>query len=74
MYIMLTGQPPFFNEDNFELFELIKAGVYDTSSDLWNGISESGKDLISRLLVVDPAARLKAEEVMNHPWLTADLS
>jgi serine/threonine protein kinase len=74
MYIMLTGQPPFFNEDNFELFELIKAGVYDTSSDLWNNISESGKDLISRLLVVDPAARLKAEEVMNHPWLTADLS
>jgi calcium/calmodulin-dependent protein kinase I len=26
MYIMLSGQPPFFHEDNFELFEMIKDG------------------------------------------------
>ena len=26
MFIMLSGQPPFFHEDNFELFEMIKDG------------------------------------------------
>lgn len=34
----------------------------------WEQISESVKDLISKLLVKDPKERLRAEECMEHPW------
>merc|ERR1712066_792888 len=35
----------------------------------WAGISGQAKDLITRLLVKDSAARLTAEEVLSHPWI-----
>jgi hypothetical protein len=31
----------------------------------------SAKDLVRRLLVVDPAARLTATQCLSHPWVTA---
>lgn len=30
------------------------------------------KDLISKILVPDPARRLKASEILRHPWMTLD--
>merc|ERR1712183_114198 len=33
--------------------------------------SAQAKDLITRLLVKDSAARLTAEEVLSHPWITS---
>jgi serine/threonine protein kinase len=35
MFIMLSGAPPFYHEDNFELFELIKQGKYDFDAPIW---------------------------------------
>lgn len=31
----------------------------------------SAKDLVRKLLVVDPGRRLTAAECMKHPWVTA---
>lgn len=36
LYILLTGAPPFYDEDNFELFEKIKRCEYDLSSSIWD--------------------------------------
>lgn len=36
---------------------------------LWNDISSEAKDLISRLLAVDPRKRYDADECLAHPWL-----
>jgi serine/threonine protein kinase len=70
MYIMLSGQPPFFHEDNFELFEMIKEGEFDMSGDIWeNNVSDAGKDLIKKLLVVDPDQRLTDENILEHQWV-----
>ena len=66
-YILLCGFPPFYNENNAELFALIKAGSYDFPSPYWDGVSESAKSFVRRLLCVDPAARLTAGEVLTHP-------
>ena len=33
-------------------------------------ISPVAKDLISKLLVVDPSQRLSAKDALAHPWLT----
>lgn len=54
MFIMLSGTPPFYHTDNFELFELIKTGSYKFDAPAWGSVSKEGKELITRLLQVDP--------------------
>ena len=72
MFIMLSGTPPFYHEDNFELFEIIKQGHYNFDAPAWQQISNEAKDLINRLLVVEPDNRISPEEIRNHPWITGD--
>ena len=43
LYILLCGFPPFFDEDNDKLFELIVKGKFDFPSPYWDEISDYGK-------------------------------
>jgi len=72
IYTMLCGFPPFYDEDNDNLFGLIKKGNFDFPSPYWDDISSSAKDLISKLLVCDPNKRLTAEEALKHEWLSGN--
>lgn len=72
LFIMLSGTPPFYHEDNFELFEIIKQGAFDFSAPAWKEISSEAKDLITRLLTVDPDQRISAEEIRKHSWINGD--
>jgi len=63
MFILLSGEPPFFHEDNFELFEMIKKCQYDMTKPAWANISDDAKDLIKRLLVADPDKRIGPTEI-----------
>ena len=63
MFIMLSGTPPFYHEDNFELFEIIKKGEYDFGAPAWAEISDEAKDLVRKLLVVNPENRLNMDEI-----------
>lgn len=71
LFILLSGAPPFYDEDNFELFEKIKKCQYDFSAPAWREVSKEAKDFISKLLVVDPEKRLSGADIMNHPWITS---
>lgn len=70
LFILLSGEPPFYHEDNFELFELIKKCKYDMTKPTWKNISEEAKDFLKKLLVADPAKRLDAKGIQSHPWMT----
>ena len=72
MFIMLSGTVPFFHEDDFELFEIIKSGEYNFDAPAWKDISNEAKDLIARMLVVDPEKRITPDEIRKHPWITGD--
>ncbi|KAI0231010.1 Phosphorylase b kinase gamma catalytic chain, liver/testis [Lamellibrachia satsuma] len=72
MYTLLVGCPPFWHRKQIYMLRAIMEGKYTFYSPEWNDISESAKDLIKRLLVVDPAARLTAEEALKHPFLKSD--
>lgn len=69
LYVMLCGFPPFYAEDNNELFTLIKGGKFEFPTPYWDTISDGAKDLIKSLLVVDPSKRLSCDEILKHPWL-----
>jgi calcium/calmodulin-dependent protein kinase I len=55
MFMMIVGEPPFFHEDKFELFDLIKTGKYDTEFPMWQYISQEAKDLLTQIFVTNPA-------------------
>lgn len=61
LFILLSGSPPFFDEDNFALFEKIKKCQYNFNAPSWQSISPEAKDFISKLLVADPEARLNGD-------------
>ncbi|KAK2166677.1 hypothetical protein NP493_1310g00030 [Ridgeia piscesae] len=73
-YILLCGFPPFRSPDRnqTELFEFIKAGVYEFLSPYWDNTSRGAKDLIKKLLVVSKKQRYTAIDVLCHPWVITE--
>ncbi|KAM3919632.1 serine/threonine-protein kinase 33 [Leptodactylus fuscus] len=74
MYMLLSGDPPFMGSSEDKLFELIKRGELNFSSSVWQSVSEAAKDVLQKLLRVDPADRITANELLDNPWITGDTS
>jgi len=72
LYILLCGFPPFYDETAAGLYEQIKKGEYDFPSPYWDEISSEGKELVTRLLTVDPAKRCNYDELLRHAWISGD--
>jgi len=72
LYILLCGYPPFFSENEPDLFELITKVEFEFHPKYWSHISEEAKDLISKLLLKDPKKRLTAVQALEHPWFKND--
>ena len=70
LYVMLCGFPPFYDEDEELLFKKIKSGKFEFPSPYWDNVSDRAKDLITKLLRINPGYRLTAEEILKHPWLS----
>ncbi|KAL9274877.1 Calcium-dependent protein kinase 1-like protein [Drosera capensis] len=66
LYILLSGVPPFWAENEQGIFDSILRGHLDFSSDPWPSISSSAKDLVKRMLRQDPKERLSAKEVLSE--------
>ena len=73
-FILLSGTPPFYEEDNFALFEQIKNCQYDFDVETWQVVSDEAKDFIKKVLVADPKSRLNCQQMLEHPWMKATLS
>ena len=43
MYILLCGFPPFYGEDDDEIYDKICDGYFEYPSPYWDGISADGK-------------------------------
>ncbi|XP_021102023.1 cAMP-dependent protein kinase catalytic subunit PRKX isoform X1 [Heterocephalus glaber] len=72
VFEMLSGFPPFFDDNPFGIYQKILAGRIDFPRHL----DFSAKDLIKKLLVVDRTRRLGnmkngAEDVKRHRWFRA---
>ena len=74
----MVGHCPFNLQYEQEMLKKqIISGVFDKDNEKWNELSSDGKkliniflakDLIEKLLVVDPQGRLTAEKMLEHPF------
>lgn len=64
LYALLCGSLPFDDESIPHLFKKIKSGMYSLPTHL----SQLAKNLIPRMLEVDPMKRITIPEIRLHPW------
>ncbi|XP_044277250.1 ribosomal protein S6 kinase alpha-2 isoform X1 [Varanus komodoensis] len=72
LYTMLAGFTPFANgpdDTPEEILARIGSGKYALTGGNWDSISEAAKDIVSKMLHVDPHQRLTAAQVLRHPWI-----
>ncbi|XP_038587086.1 calcium/calmodulin-dependent protein kinase type II delta 1 chain isoform X7 [Micropterus salmoides] len=69
LYILLVGYPPFWDEDQHRLYQQIKAGAYDFPSPEWDTVTPEAKDLINKMLTINPGKRVTATDALKHPWI-----
>lgn len=70
LYTILCGFPPFYDDNHDILTQKIITANYVFLEPWWDEISEDAKDLISRMLVINPEQRITIEEIYQHPWMT----
>lgn len=70
MYIVLCGYPPFpFNETPSKLITAIVNGRYEFPEREWNHVSNDAKDVVRRMLEVNPTKRITPSEALQHRWV-----
>uniref|UniRef100_A0A7S1T1J8 non-specific serine/threonine protein kinase n=1 Tax=Tetraselmis chuii TaxID=63592 RepID=A0A7S1T1J8_9CHLO len=69
LYALLCGSLPFDDENIPNLFKKIKGGIFHIPTHL----SPGARDIIPRMLLVDPLKRITIAEIRQHPWYTLHL-
>jgi len=69
-YILLCGYPPFYDENDANLFAQILKGEFEFDSPYWDDISSEAKEFIRQLMCVDVDRRLSCESALQHAWIT----
>lgn len=68
LYVMLCGYPPFYGDDDREIIENVRKGIFDFPVEEWDDVSDEAKDLIKKL-IAPPELRLNSHESLKHVWI-----
>ena len=74
LYILLSGRPPFGGDTDKEIMDNVTMGKYDLQTNPFDKVSKSCKDLIQKLLIMEPKKRISAQDALNHPWFKENKS
>lgn len=69
LYALLTGNLPFDDENIRRLLAKVKAGQYYIP----DHVSPMARDLIQKMLTLDPRNRITIKNIERHPWFTQRL-
>lgn len=67
LYILLSGTPPFEADG---LYDQILQGRYEFDAEEWEAVSPEAKDLVRRLMTVEPEKRPTIDDALKHLWLS----
>uniref|UniRef100_A0A803KAX3 Calcium/calmodulin-dependent protein kinase type IV n=1 Tax=Xenopus tropicalis TaxID=8364 RepID=A0A803KAX3_XENTR len=70
-YILLCGFEPFFDPrgDQYMYSKILNCD-FEFVSPWWDEISLNAKDLVKKLIVLDPKKRMTVSQALQHPWVT----
>jgi len=68
-YILLCGFPPFYGNNEQQIFDKILRGDFDFPSPDWDNISDDAQEFVSALLTKNPRDRPSAEQCLEAPWI-----
>ncbi|KAJ3370372.1 hypothetical protein GGF31_004203 [Allomyces arbusculus] len=69
-YFLLVGYTPFDRNSTADEIQAIIAADYAfTPEEYWVHVSDTAKDFIRGLLMLDPNERMTARQALEHPWL-----
>ena len=68
LYVLLTGNPPFYGNNNNEIFNKVLEGKYSLTTKEFQRVSPQAKDLISKLICYNVNNRLTSKKALKHPW------
>ena len=74
LYILLCGSPPFYGKNEKEIFKKIIEGNFTFRHKIWNKISTEAKNLVLKLLKVNPDKRLSAKEALEDIWFKKNVT
>eukprot|EP00931_Biecheleriopsis_adriatica_P061758 TRINITY_DN37152_c0_g1_i1.p1 TRINITY_DN37152_c0_g1~~TRINITY_DN37152_c0_g1_i1.p1 ORF type:complete len:617 (+),score=113.37 TRINITY_DN37152_c0_g1_i1:79-1929(+) len=75
LYVLFTGDSPFQPDDmpalaeRGEMAQALRDKALHASELV--SVSEEAKDLLAKLLDIDPSARITATQALQHPWLAS---
>jgi calcium-dependent protein kinase len=70
MYVLLSGYLPFQGENRNAVFNKISKAAFHFNHKEFSMVSEEGKNLIRKMLVVDPEKRITPTQALKDPWFT----
>ncbi|KAG1714899.1 Ribosomal protein S6 kinase alpha-1 [Nymphon striatum] len=72
LFTLLAGYAPYANgpdDTPGDIHCRISNGKLQLDTGNWTSISASAKDLVMKMLHIDPHQRLTASQVLKHPWI-----
>ena len=66
MYALIIGRPHFETSEIKQTYKRIKAIQYSFPDNV--PISDEAKDLITKILILDPAKRPTVDQIFDHPF------
>lgn len=69
LFTMLSGKMPFGGNSDKEIVQSISKGKYSMTGPEWASISEGAKELVRKMLQIDPNRRPSAEQCFNDDWI-----
>lgn len=70
LYLVLCGYPPFPYNSPKQLISSIVNAKYTFPENEWQHVSDNVKDMLRKMLEVDPKKRLTPTSALAHPWIT----
>lgn len=71
IFLLLSGNLPFMGRSQKELFRKIVSGKYEFKEEDWCDVSPDARDLVQKLLVLDPDERITSSQALRHKWMRA---
>ena len=68
LYYLIRGRLPFNGKNQSDIIETTLKHNITYQDNIWQTVTDQGKDLIQSLLRKDPKERITVEEALQHPW------